>query len=413
MEQQLVQPEPATTHTETREKHDFSADIASVSGDGVTVNVARTTLTADATLIQENGEERKVFDFNEETQEAQHTVLLEDTIYEKFRASAWDIVQEIIGEADTSVRAVSDISAWGLVQQLRANLPFPATVSQDILPTVESVEHASSRSTPIELPVYDITDAERPPRSSPRLDTPYERMMNQGLENGPQQLYDRYEEYSRSINAPLPGTVETVLESVPYSADTATDLDAATHDDLNEPLTPARRQVHIVERTTYEETEDDEHGLHAQLSYTATSDNYGSAADVLQRLFTEAGIAGTVEDISYTASEAFVDENGKEWDVGDRVKSAFIDIDDLDMTKTEYFINGELATGAIDAYTLTPGDTITFVEADVFAEYSGVCSGGLELDDILTEQDAETIIETYDAGTDMDYAPATPAYTGS
>lgn len=130
-----------------------------------------------------------------------------------------------------------------------------------------------------------------------------------------------------------------------------------------------------------------------QVPLTAGDQLHGkqeNAVKVVQQMFRETEMEGTVE----RAEEYGVTEDFD----SDTPEAYWLDIEGMDMERTEYFINGELAEDAINAYTLSPGDTITFVESDIFYSEPGEASycspnGELRLGDIL-EGDAEAV-ESY------------------
>ncbi len=113
-----------------------------------------------------------------------------------------------------------------------------------------------------------------------------------------------------------------------------------------------------------------------------------SAEEVVAHMFAATELDGTVE---------LVEDYGTTGDVDDHLEEAYwIDIDGMDMDRTEYFINGELADDAINAYDLGPGDTITFVEHEVFETGDGAdsCGGDLYLEDLAPVLEAENV-ESY------------------
>ncbi|MDY6770128.1 MAG: hypothetical protein SVU88_04090 [Candidatus Nanohaloarchaea archaeon] len=119
------------------------------------------------------------------------------------------------------------------------------------------------------------------------------------------------------------------------------------------------------------------------LTYTVPAGE--DALGALQQLMVQGAVTGSVEAMSYTVSEAFETRDGEVREAGETVESYFVDIDGSDMRRTEFFVDGELAADPIDAYD--DADTVTFVEADRFADDTDYC-GGLDLDDVLPQADA-------------------------
>ncbi|MDY6768626.1 MAG: hypothetical protein SVW02_00785 [Candidatus Nanohaloarchaea archaeon] len=142
--------------------------------------------------------------------------------------------------------------------------------------------------------------------------------------------------------------------------------------------------------------------------YSGASRPAVNGADAVQQLFAYTDLDGTLETVKdYGLTDDFD---------GETPAAYWLDIDGFDMDRTEYFINGELAEDAIDAYQLGPGDTNTFVEADIFDRGGGAadsyCGRGesLELADVQASADA---VERYDIGRDLPWTvePGTATYT--
>lgn len=128
-----------------------------------------------------------------------------------------------------------------------------------------------------------------------------------------------------------------------------------------------------------------------------------NAATVVEQLFRYTELDGTLEAVSdYGVTEDFDRDAGSAY---------WIDIEGMDMARTEYFINGELADDSIDSYSLGPTDTITFVQSPVFAAdgEDGAYCGGQSADDTLRLSDINEIedVEQYSLGRDV----PTPALT--
>lgn len=118
------------------------------------------------------------------------------------------------------------------------------------------------------------------------------------------------------------------------------------------------------------------YGASERLTYRVADGTADTAADALATMFrTHTGITGSVERMTYTDT-----------DHGEERTATWVDIDGYDMDAGEFFVNGELVDTALDRYDVAPGDTISFVTADVFADPDAeICSSDVRIDDVVPD----------------------------
>ncbi len=422
MSQQLLQhneQDHETTDTadkivqEQKEETELSATINAVTDNGITVDLTTTRFQAEARIIQENGEERKQLTFNEDEEQHTHTVPCTDTIYEQFKQSPCTLLQNAMIDATTAVTAETQtVSPWSFITQLNRpqidvtpepdDLTFPQsdTVPEpdatpasinDIRPyTPFTVRHKQPAYTPqpSATPAYrptSITHSE--PGAAELVDTAINTLPDeQLLPDDTSIAVDDYLEIADNtvalpdMNTSAAAMVAQYTQDEPrYLPDTRDEVtDDADH--LSSPLFTA--EYNPAETAT---------GLKAQISYTVSPETSGNATETIEHLFEQTDINGTIEETTYqdTADNYTTKE------------SYWADIDGMDMMQTEFFINGELADDSLDSYDLAPGDTITFVEANMFGGTEGTdsadggsCGGDLYLDDVLEEYDVTDTVTT-------------------
>ncbi|MCJ7479028.1 MAG: hypothetical protein MUP63_02510 [Candidatus Nanohaloarchaeota archaeon QJJ-7] len=148
--------------------------------------------------------------------------------------------------------------------------------------------------------------------------------------------------------------------------------------------------IPVEEIPLEQEEEMDMHLKQYQSQGRSRTENERNAVEVVQEMFEETELEGEVEQLeSYGLTDDFE---------GEAPEAYWVDIEGMDMERTEYFINGELAEDSIDAYSLGPEDTITFVESELFytdGSEGASCSGELRLDEAIPEAES---IESYDTG---------------
>lgn len=119
----------------------------------------------------------------------------------------------------------------------------------------------------------------------------------------------------------------------------------------------------------------------------ALQDRTVSGEEAVREMLEETRIEGTVEKVEgYGLTEDFE---------GESPEAYWVDIEGMDMEKTEYFINGELAEDSVNHYELEAGDEIAFVESDVFEGEEEYCTGQLFMEDLDLEE-ADVVSYTVD-----------------
>ncbi len=428
--QQQEQQQKETLREETRRKESFSgADISTVADNRIDVTLTKRVMTAEATLIKDGDDEQKVMNFDEEEVEQTHTLPLEDAIYEQFKASPWTVLADMVEHADVQTDTWEP-SPWNRLRHLNLSLTDIAVPEQTptITPTVPVQAPDTNTAQPV-LPdpvEYDTLALEPVAESYYEMDAeddtaPYKQ---DGLDTADIDEYHELDEelaeydidillLEQNADGEYLAHVETEegQELTVLDEDTVTDL-------LYDADTDAEQDA---QETAYEDTSQDstdtqsldyrvydpdatEHGLEEEISYTVTEDSAGNAAEVLESLFEETDLSGSVETMTYQDTEDDFETKEAYW----------AEIDGMDMYRTEFFVNGELAADSLDAYDLDAGDTLTFVEADVFDDdgddtaEGGACGGDLYLDDLLEDAEDATVMFTEYSdsdGLDEAYAP--------
>lgn len=335
--QSRPQPQDAVTET-TETKHDETVDVelVDVGESGFSVRLQRTTFTAAAETMGED----TTLTFEEDTDTAEFSAAFVDAHYTDLLPDAWTVVEEALATEPVA----------------------PATVSPGLPAPQEDIEPVSLASPePVDV-APDLTVLS-PPAAVEDVDgvpaMPYE-------------------------------TFEPELTVVEYRQDASlAGRDERGYHLRQEPLRPANE----IAPTAAYPAGDTAVGEEAVAEETTLPTTYAaeqrSAEEVVEHMFAATELEGTVE---------LVADYGTIGDVDDDLDEAYwVDIDGMDMDRTEFFINGELADDAINAYQLGPGDTLTFVEDDMFSTadgedaYCGDDSDDLYLADIVAELDGEQV----------------------
>lgn len=141
----------------------------------------------------------------------------------------------------------------------------------------------------------------------------------------------------------------------------------------------------VTETASYDPSrEDNPYGVAEEVAFSLEEFQEGSVADLLAGVFAhpDEPVSGSVETVEYGVRD---EETG---DVTIR-ETTWVDIDGYDMARGEFFVDGELADRALDAYDASAVDTATYVEADVFAdEAAEICGADVTLDAVRPESEA-------------------------
>ncbi|MFB6147641.1 MAG: hypothetical protein ABEJ66_02045, partial [Candidatus Nanohaloarchaea archaeon] len=261
---------------------------------------------------------------DEEREEEEFSAEFVDQHYLDLIPDAWELVEEALEVLSVEVSSAASISLPAVAEEEAAS---PSTASGPSLPETgvdTSQEVEFSPSTAPDDP-YDQSELEREiPDYNP----------------GPER-----EQEPVIVAYPVPGE-RPYLQSEGESSN------------------------RVVEEQPYRMPEE-------RQSHTEVREN---AADVVEQLLQETELEGDLEQLgSYGLTEDFE---------GEAPEAYWVDIEGMDMDRTEYFINGELAEESIDQYELGPEDSITFVESDLFYSEepeASSCTADLGLEEALPE----------------------------
>lgn len=396
---------------ETKREESFSsADITAIEDDHIDVSLTKEVFTAEASLIKDGDEEQKVMDFNEEEVEQQHSLTPESTIYEKFKASPWAVIEDVVEASEPRDMKTWEQSPWDMVRHLNLSLvDITVPETEQVVPLTVPVQPQEQGYVTDPSPSLDVTD-----HSVSALDADTAVYYQEDISEEPA-VYGRQEdavsyEYENPVDDIREHSIEDWLIAsdtdqhyrITEGNDTGRHVPSFANVDTGEGYADAtgtaeHDQEHrsessyedpAVERRQYDADATD-HGVEEQFSYTV--DDAGNAADVVESLFEETDLSGSVERMTYQDTE----------DNYETKESYWVEIDGMDMYRTEFFINGELADDSLDAYDLDAGDTLTFVEADLFDEdedentaAGGACGGDLYLDDVLEDAEDAAVFST-------------------
>jgi hypothetical protein len=371
MRQQLIQKErtePDEPEKSTKEATELAFAILD-TGDGVTVERTATTFAAE---VLEQGGERQI-SIDEETDTTVFTITQE---YDVALPTAWDQLDDLMPV--TTPEETAERTAWDLLQLHFMTVPAMDAVQETVADQVAPVEISESDTADI-IPSIDTTDS----IDDTALSVP--AALSSDTYPVPETPEQRYE-YTELVDTSTSTTVPITAQMEDRDMDTAT-AETATTAISEEPLAQADDQAPVLYTPDAEQpikhrlydTETTETGIEQELTYTVSADSETNAAEAVEQLFEQTDLSGSVEKMTY-----------QDTDDGYREKQSYwVEIDGMDMSRTEFFINGELAEESLDAYDLDPGDSITFVEADLFDSGDGdggaACGGELYLEDVIDD----------------------------
>lgn len=353
--QQVQQPkQKETVLEESREKTSIDATISNISDEGITVDVTKDMLRAEATLIHENGEEKKVMDFSEDTETKTHTLSLEDTAYEQFKASPWEVLQTQFDDQVT-VTPVQR-SAWDFVQHLRLGHPQLTAVQHDIIPHITQPQSANEQTHHISTTRPEAV-FRRETASTPIHDTvDYEAVTLTTYE---------VDEFVPDTSVPA----DVASEPVGY-----TDTAIATETLLEpgtQPLQHDQEQAHhdVLSLGTYEDGD-----VEARLTYqvSETVEEGTTVKDTLLDLVEQGDLDATIVKQPFYSPESFENADGEEIDAG--WQDGFygvVQMEDMPMDMTEFSYgddpdNMQLAMDDIDSIELDGGEYIDFESSEAY-----------------------------------------------
>jgi hypothetical protein len=432
---------------EQKEETGLSATVDTVTDDGVTVDLTKTVMRAEARIVHENGEERKELNFDEEEEQQTHTIQSLDSLYEQFKQSPWTLLQDALADTTVDVTAeTQSLSPWSFITQLtRPQIDVTPELANITLPQAGTADTSTIRSAAIDGSVtytpFMMQHQEHSYTLQVSPDEPAYTPDTVVTDRGTQDLAGMSDTDMLAGEQLVPANVPT--EPGDYTElDDRTDVILPDIDALHTDAVAAQQTDAGIQYTvdTVDELADDadstvpslitaeydpdetEYGLKTQISYTVSPEMSGNAAESIEQMFEQTELDGTVKKMTYQDTE----------DNYTTKESYWAEIDGMDMMQTEFFINGELADDSLDAYELAPGDTVTFVEADLFDNNSsepytedddpdtsgagGACGGDLYLDDVLDEyaitaDDVATMDgQTPELTADTAWAPGTVDY---
>lgn len=367
MTQQLLRQSTVSEQVLREQKEDSATEftVDTVSQREITVTGERTTLTADATMTQTGSGEEKTITIDEETETWSHRITRINAAYDRFRMTPLEQLQQAF-ETDTDAAQIRTAHALTqIAQQTALHIAATDTTTADISTPAPTGETRDTPPTSDSTAYTDHFSLTRQPgllATDPSVDAATAEQ--------------RYE-YGAPDTAPDP-LPSPVPDTDGAAGTTETQQERATSA-APERAMPYSHEAAVLDRPAAAVTAYDpdatEAGTRQKLSYTVSIEQSGNAAEALQQLFAQTDISGDVEKMSY-----------QDTDDGMKTKEAYwVDIDGMTMERTEFFINGELAEDGLGKYELAPGDTLTFVESDIFAGDTENCGGSLYLDDVTTD----------------------------
>ncbi len=382
--QEVSEQSPEALKHETRRTEAFSdAAITAVEDDRISVNLTKDVLTAEATLIQENGEERKEMAFSEEEVEQSHTVQLERSTYARFRATPWELLQNELLQDDREQITQEDavhtpvMSAWDIISTVH-KCQQPALDSTMIRHTVavpaedtfqQSVDAPEPETSP--LTVTDTSADHISPRGRSAVSWDYE------IPDRPEQTYE-YRNVQRTEDAPVP----TIDMTEPYQTAEGT-IEASTapaDEELLDALFPDTRPYEGSPEADFDSRDrilvdviESEDGGIAHLRYQVDSEvtGEGTVKDTLLELVESGELDATIVQQPFYSPESF-DLDGEHVDAG--WQDGFYGVVQMegmsiDMTEFSYGAspgNLELAQDDINSVELEDGEYVDFEASEKY-----------------------------------------------
>lgn len=326
MTQKLVEKQEQTVAEEAKEARDRSFTVSDISTDAVTVNMTETVMRAQAELIQDGDEEKKVMDFSEEENTATHTLPLEERIYEKFKASPWDQLQQAMAEDDTQQQFdTQQFSAWDILSMIRT-LPPVDGGSFTIAGSFPSVPEPVTEQHETVMPTVETAE-DRPFSGGPRL----------GLRHATEDItYERVEQESYETNEPFTEPVEPDQVDVSTMSVNLPDIEAIdeetggavmynVEEEGENPLlrivrgdgqlSEERRENVAVATYDSEEREDQTDGRAAMYIDETLAEN-GSVKDAMLDLVDRGELDATIVRQPFYSTEEFEDADGETYEAG-------------------------------------------------------------------------------------------------
>lgn len=329
--QQLVQHPRATPDptTETRSATEFETEVDRAV-DRLAIDIRRTTLSGER---HRDGDEITI-DISEETDE--WTVTL-PTPFHYLSVNRPVAEPAAIPDAET---------AWTEL------LVEPPEQDADAAPLLDGISMDAGTGR-----------AEAAPGRSHRRDSSY------GSSGGGTGEYRPAEELG-------PGRPEPVGRApLPVRSATRPDTDQLTSESGTE-----RDDVFAVMERSYD-VADDPYGVEASMTIALPDATDGTLSGTLADVFADAryDLDGSVETVTYGVRD---EETGEVTEH----ETTWIDLEGYDMSRGEFFVDGMLADRALDGYDAAAVDTVTYVEAEVFADDDAeICGTDVTLDAALPD----------------------------